>query len=68
MVMDGDLHFITTDPPRWGFTTSRPTRRDGRLRGPHATFAQMKAADHPKQAAGLLIGGSNLDTAKQKYT
>jgi hypothetical protein len=63
MAMGGGLHFMSgpagiyyraTDKASGAYTVT-------------ATFAQMAPAAHP-EAYGLFIGGSNLESADQKYT
>jgi hypothetical protein len=63
MQMGGGVHF-TTGPAGIYY---RPADKAAGAYEAHATFTQMEPAAHP-EAYGLIIGGSDLDGAGQKYT
>lgn len=61
--MGGGVHFMTGPAGIYYRPVDKPT-------GPYtasATFTQMEPAAHP-EAYGIIIGGSDLEGANQKYT
>lgn len=63
MAMGGGVHF-TTGPAGIYY---RPADKAAGSYEAHATFTQNAPAAHP-EAYGLIVGGSNLEGAGQKYT
>ena len=63
MSMNGGVHF-TTGPAGIYY---RPADKAAGVYETRATFTQMAPAAHP-EAYGLIIGGSDLEGAGQKYT
>ena len=63
MPMGGGVHFITGPAGIY----YRPVDKASGAYETHATFTQMEPAAHP-EAYGLIIGGSDLEGAGQKYT
>jgi hypothetical protein len=63
MAMNGGVHFMTGPAGIY----YRPGDKAAGAYEAHATFTQMEKAAHP-EAYGLIIGGTDLDGAAQKYT
>jgi hypothetical protein len=64
MVMGTALHFVTGPAGIYFKSADKPVT--GAYEA-HATFTQLAPAAHP-EAYGLIIGGSDLEGAGQKYT
>jgi hypothetical protein len=63
MPMGGGLHFMTGPAGIY----YRPSDKASGAYEARATFTQMEPAAHP-EAYGIIIGGSGLEGAAQKYT
>jgi hypothetical protein len=63
MTMDGGVHFITGPAGIY----YRPNDKATNSYSVQATFTQMAPAAHP-EAYGIIVGGSDLEGAGQKYT
>jgi hypothetical protein len=63
MPMGTGLHFMTGPAGIY----YKPTDKGAGAYTAHATFTQMEPAAHP-EAYGVIIGGSGLEGAAQKYT
>jgi hypothetical protein len=63
MPMGGGIHFMSGPAGIY----YKPADKASGAYEARATFTQMKPAEHP-EAYGLIIGGSDLEGAAQKYT
>jgi hypothetical protein len=64
MLMGTALHFVTGPAGIYFKPADKPATGAYEV---HATFTQLAPAAHP-EAYGLIIGGSSLESAGQKYT